>query len=71
MNDDIGRPVQPARLLSLTTQEERDFHRQMLKDIAPNAASKNELTFPAQWIKMWLAFDERLMAHIERLEQHR
>lgn len=66
---DEGRIVQPARLLALTTQEERDFHRQMLKDIQPNADRLEELRFPAHWVKMWLLFDERLMAHVERLEQ--
>ena len=65
---DEGRTVQPARLLALTTKAERDFHRQMLADIQPNVDSKDELVFPATWVRMWLLFDERLMRHIERLE---
>ena len=68
---DAMRPVRPARLYALTTQAERDFHRHILADIQPNAESKDELTFPAHWIKMWLAFDERLMSHIERMGGNR
>lgn len=68
MSEAEERIVQPARLLALTTHGERDFHRQMLADIKPNAETKDELVFPATWIKAWLLFDERLMSHIERGE---
>lgn len=51
----------------LTKQAERDFHRQALADIIPNAAQKEELLFPQGWVQMWIKFDYRLLAERDAL----
>ncbi len=54
-----------------TAASERAFHLTAIADSEKVCNEKDELIFPAAWIRMWIAFDRRLIADVERLTAER